>query len=212
MAAQSAGEAMRGEAVRESAASLDGHGSDGRGTRLFPSHRRDPAPDGAAAPLDTDAVGRHRGDSTMTPVRFDDRARTLTHSLLTDAARVPSRLPRERDTSAPWKSIAVFAATVLVISGAVAVASIALQSAPVVKPIPASPAGQWKSFQLPTREAASPPSRALVRTTASRWTTEGIGSSPAIRAAGHKPGSSYCGSRRRRAHSATQATQWMPPT
>ena len=35
----------------------------------------------------------------MTPVRFDDRARTLTHSLLTDAARVPSRLPRERDTS-----------------------------------------------------------------------------------------------------------------
>lgn len=87
----------------------------------------------------------------MTPVRFDDRARTLTHSLLTDAARVPSRLPRERDTSAPWKSIAVFAATVLVISGAVTVASIALQSAPVVKPIPASPAGQWKSFQLPTR-------------------------------------------------------------
>jgi hypothetical protein len=86
----------------------------------------------------------------MTPVRFDDRARTLTHSLLTDATRVPSRLPRERDTSAPWKSIAVFAATVLVISGAVAGASIALRSGPVVKPTPASPTGHWKSFQLPT--------------------------------------------------------------
>jgi hypothetical protein len=102
-------------------------------------------------------VGRHRGDSTMTPpVSFDDRARTLTHSLLTDAERLPSRLPRERDTSAPWKSIAVFAATALVISGAVVGASIALRSAPVVKPIPASPAGHWKSFQLsPTGSSLS---------------------------------------------------------
>jgi len=86
----------------------------------------------------------------MTPVSFDDRARTLTHSLLTDAERFPSRLPRERVASSPWKAVAVFAATALVISGAVVGASIALRSAPVVKPMPASPAGHWKSFQLPT--------------------------------------------------------------
>jgi hypothetical protein len=91
----------------------------------------------------------------MTPVRFDDRARQLTHSLLTDAARVPSRLPRERVTSAPWKAVAVFAATVVVISGAVVGASIALRSGPVVTTTPASPAGHWKSFQLPA--AASSP-------------------------------------------------------
>jgi hypothetical protein len=91
----------------------------------------------------------------MTPLRFDDRARALTHSLLTDAARVPSRLPRERVTSAPWKAVAVFAATVVVISGAVVGASVALRSGAVVKPIPASPLGDWKSFQLP-RMPSSP--------------------------------------------------------
>jgi hypothetical protein len=83
------------------------------------------------------------------PVSFDDRARTLTHSLLTDAARAQSTLPRERVKSGPWKAIVVFAATVLVISGAVVVASIALRSGPAATPAPARPAGQWKSFQLP---------------------------------------------------------------
>ncbi|MGH9208492.1 MAG: hypothetical protein ACRD1G_18395, partial [Acidimicrobiales bacterium] len=83
------------------------------------------------------------------PVSFDDRARTLTHSLLADATRVPSRLRRERVQPALWKAMAVFTGTVLVISGAVAGASIALRSGPTVTPIPASPGGHWKSFQLP---------------------------------------------------------------
>jgi hypothetical protein len=83
------------------------------------------------------------------PISFEERARTLTHSLLTDATRVPSRLPRERVRSAPWKAIAVFAATVLVISGAVVGVSLELRSGPSVKPIPATPATDWQSFQLP---------------------------------------------------------------
>src|SRR4029077_7920741 len=80
---------------------------------------------------------------------FDEKASMLTKSLLADAARLPSRVPGDRGASAPWKTIAVFAGTVLVIGGAVVGASIALRSAPVVKPAPASPVGHWKSFQLP---------------------------------------------------------------
>jgi hypothetical protein len=86
----------------------------------------------------------------MTPLNtFDERARTLTKSLLTDAGRVPSRLRRERANSAPWKAVAVFAGTVVVIGAAVVGASIALRSTPVVKPAPAAPGGHWRSFQLP---------------------------------------------------------------
>ena len=92
---------------------------------------------------------------------FDDRARAATRSLLTDATRVPSTMTRERarstpqsapasaPKSAPWKVITVFAATVLVISGAVVGASVAVRSGSAVKPVPASAPGHWKSFQLP---------------------------------------------------------------
>lgn len=85
----------------------------------------------------------------MTPTTFDERARTQTQSLLSDAARVPTRLSRERPSTARWRAIAVFAATVLVISGAVVGASIALRTGSVVRPIPSSPGGHWQSFQLP---------------------------------------------------------------
>jgi hypothetical protein len=86
------------------------------------------------------------------PATFDERARTLTQSLLADAARTTRRVPRDRANTAPWKVIAMFAATVVVIGGAVVGASVALHDASVAKPIPASHAGTWKSFQLPSGE------------------------------------------------------------
>jgi hypothetical protein len=79
---------------------------------------------------------------------FDERASTLTKSLLEDAQRIPVRLPDERTKSAPWKTIAVFAASVAVIGSAVAGVSIALHGASVAKSAPASPTGHWKSFEL----------------------------------------------------------------
>jgi hypothetical protein len=80
---------------------------------------------------------------------FDERASTLTKSLLADAQHIPVRLPDERTTSAPWKAVAVFAASVVVIGSAVAGVSIALHRASVAKSAPASPAGHWTSFALP---------------------------------------------------------------
>lgn len=98
----------------------------------------------------------------MTPFNFDDRARTLTRSLLTDATRVPSTVPLERAKSmrgparrfASWKAIAVFAATALVISSAVVGASIALRSGSSPNQVPAGPGGHWKSFQLPPMDSS----------------------------------------------------------
>jgi hypothetical protein len=81
--------------------------------------------------------------------RFDERARTCTQALLSDATRLPARVPVERPQSAPWKAITIFAATVLVIGGAVAGASIALHAASSGKPAPASHFGRWKAFQIP---------------------------------------------------------------
>jgi hypothetical protein len=79
---------------------------------------------------------------------FDEQASTLTKSLLADARRIPMRLPGERAQPAPWKSIAVFAASVVVIGSAVAGVSMALHSASVAKSVPASPAGHWRSIAL----------------------------------------------------------------
>jgi hypothetical protein len=79
---------------------------------------------------------------------FDERASALTKSLLEDAQRIPVRLPDERPKPAPWKTIAVFAASVVVIGSAVTGVSIALHGASVAKSAPASPTGHWKSFAL----------------------------------------------------------------
>ncbi len=92
----------------------------------------------------------------MTPTRFDDRARTLTQSLLSDASRIPARMPLDRRTSAPWKAIAVFAGTVVVISGAVVGASVALRSPSASQPAPASRFDHWKAFQLDPNGGSSP--------------------------------------------------------
>lgn len=83
------------------------------------------------------------------PTAFDERARTLTQSVLTDATRVPSRGRLERRNSAPWRAIAMFAGTVLVIGGAVAGASVALHASSTKRPASASPFGHWKAFQFP---------------------------------------------------------------
>ncbi len=85
----------------------------------------------------------------MKPPTFDDRAAALTKSLLIDARRLPARAPRQRPTATPWKAIVVFAATAVVIGGAVVGASVALHGGPVAKTVPASPEGHWERFQLP---------------------------------------------------------------
>jgi len=85
----------------------------------------------------------------MTPTTFDDRARTLTHTLLSDATRLPASVALDGRSPARWKTVAVFAATVLVIGGAVAGASFALRPNAAEKPAPASPFGRWKALQLP---------------------------------------------------------------
>lgn len=82
------------------------------------------------------------------PAAFDERARTLTQSLLAEAERIPSRLPRDSANTRPWKSFALFVTTVLVIGGAVVGASLALHSGSVAKPPPANHA-TWKSFAFP---------------------------------------------------------------
>ncbi|MFZ2034077.1 MAG: hypothetical protein WAW53_10010 [Candidatus Dormiibacterota bacterium] len=81
-------------------------------------------------------------------VTFDERARTLTQSLLTEAERVPSRLPRYSADARPWKAISLFAASVLVIGGAIVGASVALHRATASKPLTANHA-TWKSFAFP---------------------------------------------------------------
>jgi hypothetical protein len=80
---------------------------------------------------------------------FDERARRLTQSLLTDAARTPSRPLRTNPNTPRWKAVAVFAATVLVIGGTIVGASVALHGGSVAKPLPAHHATRWNSFQLP---------------------------------------------------------------
>ena len=89
------------------------------------------------------------------PATFDERARTLTQSLLTEAERIPSRLPRHSANTRPWKAIALFAGSVLVIGGAIVGASVALHSGTAAKPPPASHASHWKSFQLPGNSVGS---------------------------------------------------------
>jgi hypothetical protein len=84
----------------------------------------------------------------MTLLTYDERARTLTKGLLADAERLPRRLPKERTSTAPWKAIAVFAATVVVIGGAIAGVSIALRSGSAAQSAPATHGGGWKSFSL----------------------------------------------------------------
>ena len=76
----------------------------------------------------------------MIPPTYDERARTLTKSLLAEAVRIPRRRPDERTKTAPWKAIAVFLAMVVVIGSAVAVVSIELHRATVAKSQPASQA------------------------------------------------------------------------
>jgi len=92
----------------------------------------------------------------MTPATFDERARAQTRSLLSDATRIPTRFPLDHRTSAPWRVIAIFAATVLLISAAVVGASIALRGSTVTKPAPASRFGHWKAFQLVPNGGNSP--------------------------------------------------------
>ncbi len=84
----------------------------------------------------------------MTPLTYDERARTLTKTLLADAERLPRRLPNDRTSIAPWKAIAVFGATVVVIGGAIAGVSIALRSGSAAQSAPASHGSGWKSFSL----------------------------------------------------------------
>jgi hypothetical protein len=84
----------------------------------------------------------------MMPPTFDERASTLTKSLLADAQRIPARLRDERTKTAPWKAVAVFAASVIVIGGAVAGVSIALHRASLATSAPASQSGHWKAFAL----------------------------------------------------------------
>jgi hypothetical protein len=86
----------------------------------------------------------------MTPTMFDDRARAQTHALLSDAQRIPSQAQRERSTSAPWKVVAVFIATALVICVAVVGASLALHSSPAGTAHPTTNLStRWKSFFIP---------------------------------------------------------------
>jgi hypothetical protein len=85
----------------------------------------------------------------MTPTTFDERARTLTHSLLSDAARIPAESPRERSAS-PWRAVAAFTATAVVLVIAVLGASIALHRSPAGKASPAANlSARWKSFVIP---------------------------------------------------------------
>jgi|HubBroStandDraft_6_1064221.scaffolds.fasta_scaffold04374_4 hypothetical protein len=92
---------------------------------------------------------------TIPSTPFDDRARALTQSLLAEAARNPSRVPLDRRSRAPWKAIAAFAATVLIIGGAVVGASWALRSAPI-RTLPADAlASRWTAFQLPPMGAST---------------------------------------------------------
>jgi hypothetical protein len=84
----------------------------------------------------------------MTPLTYDERASALTKTLLADAERLPRRLPSERTSTAPWKAIAVFAATVVVIGGAIAGVSIALRSGSAAQSAPAAHGSGWKSFAL----------------------------------------------------------------
>ena len=92
---------------------------------------------------------------TIPSTPFEDRARALTQSLLAEAARIPSRVPLDRRSRAPWKAIAGFAATVLVIGGAVVGASWALRSAPI-RTVPADAlASRWTAFQLPPMGAST---------------------------------------------------------
>ena len=87
----------------------------------------------------------------MTPTTFDDRARAETQRLLSDATRLPSSVSLDRGRPARWKTFVVFAATVLVIGGAVAGASFALRPSAAEKPAPATHFGRWKAFDLPPR-------------------------------------------------------------
>jgi hypothetical protein len=84
----------------------------------------------------------------MIPPTYDERARTLTKSLLAEAERIPRRRLDERTKTAPWTAIAVFLAMVVVIGSAVAVVSIELQRATVAKSPAASQAERWNSFAL----------------------------------------------------------------
>jgi hypothetical protein len=84
----------------------------------------------------------------MTPLTYDERASALTKTLLADAQRLPRRLPSERTSTAPWKAIAVFAATVVVIGGAIAGVSIALRSGSAAQSAPAAHGSGWRSFGL----------------------------------------------------------------
>jgi hypothetical protein len=84
----------------------------------------------------------------MTPRTYEERASALTKTLLADAERLPRRLSSERTSTAPWKAIAVFAATVVVIGGAIAGVSIALRSGSAAQSAPATHGSGWKSFSL----------------------------------------------------------------
>jgi hypothetical protein len=86
----------------------------------------------------------------MTPTTFDERARTLTRTLLSDATRLPASVALEGRGPARWKTAAIFAATVLVIGGAVAGASFALHSSPPTTSQPsANLAQRWTSLFIP---------------------------------------------------------------
>ncbi len=84
----------------------------------------------------------------MTPLTYDERASALTKTLLADAERLPRRIPDARTATAPWKAIAVFAATVVVIGGAIAGVSIALRSGSSAQSAPAINNSSWTSFAL----------------------------------------------------------------
>jgi hypothetical protein len=88
---------------------------------------------------------------------FDERARTLTKSLLVDAERIPARINLERPKSARWKSVAAFVVTALLITGAFVGASIALHGGSAVTPRPANPGGfSWTSIPLQGAITGSP--------------------------------------------------------
>jgi hypothetical protein len=86
----------------------------------------------------------------MTPTTFDDRARAATQALLSDATRVPAQASRARSTGSPWRVVAVFSATVLVICVAIVGASLALHSSPAGTSRPETNlSARWKSLFIP---------------------------------------------------------------
>ena len=166
------------------------HRSDGSSTRVLTSNGGDPAPCRPPAACGADAMGRRGGRLAMTPTTFDDRARAETQRLLSDATRLPSSVSLDRGRPARWKTFVVFAATVLVIGGAVAGASFALRPSAAEKPAPATYFGRWKAFDLPPRGDSPDAIPAPTRTPASQSITTETSSSRRIRRVARMPGPS----------------------